>query len=334
MLTRTLHQLPTRQLVGAGRTSSLVAANAVRIFSRCMSSSELARVGSPGVIMEPYIPPPSDGPPSFFVPAGWRYYLRRFTGFLRSGLAAAEIRKVFDDFQPNTAPDMAHAIIADVFGAYENSDTKKLRELVTEQIYPDVKRGIKMNWALTNTATTPLEFTRIIGPSDLGKESARPALRQMRVFRKSREGPDPAFAQLTFEVTMEMVSSVGEATEGSTSKKRKKRQRNKSAGRTLPPKGSGNMAGEWRQATDPDSGKPYWWHTSTRNVTWTQPAEFGRVRHSLGGGVSHTSVATSAGNSEDPDMDKDLVYQVTSFIVLERPLTKAYASQWRVCKLR
>lgn len=35
-----------------------------------------------------------------------------------------------------------------------------------------------------------------------------------------------------------------------------------------------NAASDWKQATDPNSGRVYYWHTKTRQTTWIRPAEF------------------------------------------------------------
>jgi hypothetical protein len=301
------------------------------------NSSITAALWSPGVIIDPYIPQPPEGVPFFFTPAGFRIRLRQMGGFMKSGIAAARIRKALTDFQPDEAPDMAEEMFRVVHRSYEMGDRFNLQKNVTEHLFPDLKRGMKKNWALTNTASVPL---RLVGMAN------RPNIVQMRVLNVDKENKDKTFAQLTIRVDGEYFDANDSMHDGAvkedddTTPQRqrngKKKKRNKKKVFVVAPQARGNNdRGEWRTALD-DDGKVYYWHTKTQERQWKKPSEFGVLS---GGATSVDTIQSNDNDNEQNDKNdvnedgKVSLYRSEKYIVLERDLYLGEEGRWRICKL-
>ena len=163
----------TQSLTTTITTPTIHSSNSSRSFAtKTKDYSLTVPLWSPGVIIDPFVPEPPEGVPFFLTPAGFRIRLRQLAGNLKSGVAAARIRKALPNFRPDEAPDLAEDMFRVVHRAYEEEDRTTLRENVTEQLFPPLRRGMQKRWALTNTDTTPL---RLVGMAN------RPNLVSMRV---------------------------------------------------------------------------------------------------------------------------------------------------------
>jgi hypothetical protein len=250
-------------------------------------------VSSPGVIFDAYVPSLASAP-WIVTPAGFRYWLRRWAGFLRSGLAAHKIRKAVPAFAPDACGDLAENVFRRVDAAYYALDRRALEALVTPQLAPGLKYGMKRRWALFNTEDAPLRLSKMMGV---------PEMQQMRVVNVDRDDKDKMFAQITMRMDLEfkLAGKVQEQPQeqeqaaggggGSNAggRKRKKQSKNKSKELTdwLMPndqgmRGSGDR-GEWMQDAD-ESGRVYYWHTKTMETRWDKPDAFGVVAATSGEG--------------------------------------------------
>jgi hypothetical protein len=307
----------------------------VRSYGTGKSNVLTVALWSPGVIIDPYVPEPAGGVPMFFTPAGFRIRLRQLGGFLKSGIAAARIRKALTDFQPDEAPDMAEEMFRLVHLAYEQGDRFSLQQNVTEHLFPELKRGMKKNWALTNTSTVPL---RLVGMAN------RPNIVQMRVLNVDKEDKDKTFAQLTIRVDGEYIDAnadtnanagdvggVGSEEEVATNTRGNKRSKKKKKRMyVLAPQARGQSdLGEWRAALDNVTGKVYYWHTKTQKRQWNKPSDFGV----LSGGSTGSDLIQSNENHNIDEGDTVSLYRSERYIVLERDLYLGAEGRWRICKL-
>ena len=260
---------------------------------------------SSGVIADPYVPPPESGGPSLATAAGYRYRYGRLKGGLKSTYAAAKMRQKFDDFEPTTIGNIAEDMFTSLHTLYKKGRHSKLDAIATDTFAASLKKGVKQNWALTSTFEHPLEFVRLGDPAKL---------LQMRLVPVDEADRDKIFAQCTLKINCEMKRSTKMKLPTAKTKAIKE----------------GAAVGEWREALDNESGRTYYWHTGTKQARWDRPAAYGQY----GSARQATETFFGAGTDNDIQLEDeaDLVYNVSSYVVLERAFHIPY-SQWRICKL-
>ena len=280
------------------------------------------------MIFDPHIPLPPGGVPWFFTPVGFRIRLRQMSSNLKSGVAAARIRKALPDFKPVEAPDMAEEMFRTVHRSYETDNRHELQQHVTEQLLGHFKKGMRGNWALTNTGTVPL---RLVGMAN------RPNVVQMRVLNVDKDNKDKTFAQLTIRVDAEYTdarlndglpppsSTATAPTNRSTRRKGKKKSK---TNRIVVP-GQNTNVGEWMSALD-ENGKEYYWHTKTQERQWTKPSEFSSV---VGTSEMNAKAGSSLTVEEEGQEVMVSLYRSEKYIVLERDLYLGEEGRWRICQL-
>lgn len=111
-----------------------------------------------GGVFEPYVPPEGDGKMSAISTSGAKQTIEFFEKKSKSMMAVRKIRSFDEDFNRHEFPETAQDIYIKAHTYMINNDKHKLREVVTERAYPEIRHNTRLttiHWKFLQSLEPP-----------------------------------------------------------------------------------------------------------------------------------------------------------------------------------